>query len=75
LGEPLLSSTLILAGDGEPLCDPEAIKERIGKRLDLILDVGFCADQPTTVIDMAGDDMLLVRRGLGKVPAGVNELD
>jgi tRNA threonylcarbamoyl adenosine modification protein (Sua5/YciO/YrdC/YwlC family) len=75
LGEPLLSSTLILAGDDEPLCDPEEIKEHIGKRLDLILDVGFCADQPTTVIDMAGDDMVLVRRGRGEVPVGVVEQD
>jgi len=75
LGEPLLSSTLILAGDSEPLCDPEDIKSRVGKRLDLILDVGFCADQPTTVIDMAGDDMVLVRRGLGEVPVGVFEAD
>ncbi|MDD2893965.1 MAG: L-threonylcarbamoyladenylate synthase [Halothiobacillaceae bacterium] len=75
LGEPLLSSTLILAGDCEPLCDSDEIKAALGKRVDLILDVGFCADQPTTVIDMAGDDMLLVRRGLGEVPAGVVEID
>jgi tRNA threonylcarbamoyl adenosine modification protein (Sua5/YciO/YrdC/YwlC family) len=71
LGEPMLTSSLILAGDEQPLCDPEEIKTRIGKRVDLILDVGFCADQPTTVIDMAGDTMLLVRQGLGEVPVGV----
>lgn len=71
LGEPMLSSSLILAGDEQPLCDPEEIKARIGKRVDLILDVGFCADQPTTVIDMAGDTMLLVRQGLGELPVGV----
>ena len=75
LGEPLLSSTLILAGDHEPLCDPDDIKARVGKRLDMILDVGFCADQPTTVIDMAGDQMRLVRHGRGEVPAGVLEPD
>jgi tRNA threonylcarbamoyl adenosine modification protein (Sua5/YciO/YrdC/YwlC family) len=71
LGEPMLTSSLILAGDEQPLCDPEEIKMRIGKRVDLILDVGFCADQPTTVIDMAGDAMLLVRQGLGELPVGV----
>ena len=75
LGEPLLSSSLILAGDTSPLCDPEEIKVRVGKRLDLILDAGFCVDQPTTVIDMAGEAWLLVRRGLGEVPVGVVDSD
>ncbi len=73
LGEPLLSSTLILAGDDAPLCDAEEIAARVGQRLDLILDAGFCADQPTTVIDMAGDALRLVRRGRGDVPSGVME--
>ncbi|MEW5837590.1 MAG: L-threonylcarbamoyladenylate synthase [Pseudomonadota bacterium] len=73
LGEPLLSSSLILSGQSEPLCDPDEIKVALGKRVDLILDVGYCADQPTTVIDMAGDAMLLVRKGRGSVPPGLDE--
>ena len=42
LREPILSSTLILAGDAAPLNDPEEIRERAGKRLDAILDAGAC---------------------------------
>ncbi|TQV64103.1 MAG: threonylcarbamoyl-AMP synthase [Halothiobacillaceae bacterium] len=71
LGEPLLSTSLILPDEAEPLCEAWAIDDRIGHRLDLILDVGFCADRSTTVIDMAGEDYVLVRRGRGDVPVGV----
>lgn len=74
-GEPILSNSLILAGETEPLCDAYEIDDKIGKRIDLILDVGFCADHPTTVIDMAGTDYILVRRGRGEVPAGIEEAE
>ncbi|MEW6445978.1 MAG: L-threonylcarbamoyladenylate synthase [Pseudomonadota bacterium] len=74
-GEPILSNSLILAGEREPLTDAHEIDERAGRRLDLILDVGFCADRPTTVIDMAGDVPVLVRRGRGEVPVGVEEAE
>lgn len=73
LGEPMLSTSLILPDEAEPLCEAWDIEDRIGNQLDLILDVGFCADHPTTVIDMAGQDYVLVRRGRGEVPAGVIE--
>ncbi len=73
LGEPMLSTSLILPGAGEPLCDPHEIDASLGKRVDLILDVGFCADQPTTVIDLSGAAPVLIRRGRGEVPAGVEE--
>lgn len=75
LGEPLLSTSLILPDESEPLCDPHDINERIGNRVELILDVGFCADHPTTVIDMANGAPVLVRRGRGEVPAGVEEAE
>jgi tRNA threonylcarbamoyl adenosine modification protein (Sua5/YciO/YrdC/YwlC family) len=67
LDEPLLSSTLILADDDEPLNDAEEIRSRLGKRVDLILDGGACGNLPTTVIDLSGAEPLLVRRGKGSV--------
>ncbi|MGB9577679.1 MAG: L-threonylcarbamoyladenylate synthase [Halothiobacillaceae bacterium] len=75
LGEPLLSTSLILPDESEPLCDPYDIDDRIGNRVELILDVGFCADHPTTVIDLSGGTPVLVRRGRGAVPAGVEEAE
>ncbi len=67
LNEPLLSSTLILAGDDEPLNDAEEIRSRLGTRVDLILDGGACGNLPTTVIDLSGEEPLLVRRGKGSI--------
>jgi tRNA threonylcarbamoyl adenosine modification protein (Sua5/YciO/YrdC/YwlC family) len=67
LNEPLLSSTLILADDDEPLNDAEEIRTRLGKRVDLILDGGACGNLPTTVIDLSGAEPLLVRRGKGSI--------
>lgn len=73
LGEPILCTSLILPDEQEPLCDPHDIEERIGNRIELILDVGFCADHPTTVIDLSSGTPLLLRRGRGEVPPGVEE--
>ena len=67
LNEPLLSSTLILADDDEPLNDAEEIRSRLGNRVDLILDGGACGNLPTTVIDLSGVEPLLVRRGKGSI--------
>lgn len=65
LNEPLLSSTLMLPGDDEPLNDAEEIRARLDHQLDLILDGGACGVEPTTVIDLSGDEPILVRRGKG----------
>jgi len=65
LGEPILSSTLILPGGTEPLNDVDAIKSALGTRLDLIIDAGPCPAQPTTVIDLAAVPPVIVRRGGG----------
>jgi len=65
LEQPLLSSTLILPGDEEPLNDPEAINDRIGKQLDLVIDGGACSMAMTTVVDLTGDEPELVRVGRG----------
>ena len=65
LAEPLLGVTLILPGEDEPLTDPDEIRERLAKVVDLVIDGGACSLQPTTVIDLTGDDAVLVRQGRG----------
>jgi len=65
LGEPIMSSTLILPGDELPLNDADEIVERLGSRLDAVLDGGSCGIEPTTVIDLAARPPVVVRRGRG----------
>lgn len=66
LGEPMLSCTLILPEDDEPLTDPYEIRDRLDYAVDLIIDGGWCGTEPTTVIDMT-DGVELVRQGRGEV--------
>lgn len=65
LGQPLISTTLILPDDGEAVNDAQAIRERIEKQLDLIIDGGACPLEPTTVIDLTGAEPVLIRHGRG----------
>lgn len=51
----------------EPLTDPEQVRERLAKFVDLVIDGGACSLVPTTVIDMTGDTPELVRQGRGDV--------
>ena len=67
LGEPILSCTLMLPDDDVPLSDADDIAEKIGKRVDLIIDSGHCEPESTTVLDLTGDEMVVVREGKGKV--------
>lgn len=67
LNEPLLSSTLIMPGDENPLNDAEAIRNRLEHEVDLILDGGACGIEPTTVIDLSGPEPILVRKGKGDI--------
>ncbi|HHH36113.1 MAG TPA: threonylcarbamoyl-AMP synthase [Gammaproteobacteria bacterium] len=67
LGEPMLSVTLVLPGEDLPLTDPEEIRERLGKQLDVIIDGGYCGHEPTTVIDLTGETPEVLRRGRGDV--------
>ncbi len=67
LGEPLLSTTLILPGDELPLHEAEDIRERLDRQVDLILDGGATGLEPTTVIDLTGEAPQLVRKGKGEV--------
>lgn len=65
LGEPLVSSTLILPGAEEPLTQGWEIKERLDHVLDGVLDAGDCGKEPTTVVDLSGDEPEVLRRGAG----------
>jgi len=65
LGEPILSSTLMLPDENEPLNDATEIRERLERKLDLILDAGACSLEPTTVIDLAESAPVVTRLGRG----------
>lgn len=67
LGEPMLSSTLMLPGADQALNDGAEIREHLDQELDLILDSGAVGLEPTTVIDLSGAAPVLVRRGKGEV--------
>ncbi len=67
LGEPLLSSTLILPGETAALADPFEIREKLDSQLDLVIDGGIIHYQPTTVI-ACGDKIEIVRQGIGQAP-------
>lgn len=72
LGEPLLTSTLIVAGDELPLTEGWEIRDRLDPLLELILDGGRCGVEPTTIIDLTGPLPVLVRAGLGSpAPFGI----
>ncbi|PZP34446.1 MAG: threonylcarbamoyl-AMP synthase [Roseateles depolymerans] len=66
VGEPLLSTTLILPGEDEPMNDASAVCDRLDKQLQVVVDAGACPAQPTTVLDLSqGDEPVLVRPGRG----------
>ncbi|AIR96514.1 L-threonylcarbamoyladenylate synthase [Streptomyces glaucescens] len=65
LGEPLLSSTLLLPDEDEPMTQGWEIKDRLDHVVDAVLDSGDCGTEPTTVIDFSGGDVEIVRRGAG----------
>lgn len=65
LGEPMMSVSLILPGDGEPMTDPYDIRDTLERDLDLVIDGGYCGMELTTVVDMEGDEPVITRQGLG----------
>ncbi|AJK47088.1 L-threonylcarbamoyladenylate synthase [Burkholderia plantarii] len=73
LGEPLLGTTLILPPDTDPLNDPEEIRERLEKQVDLVIDGGACPREPSTIVDLTGTEPVLVRAGRGPLePFGLS---
>ena len=65
LGEPLFSSTLIMPGEEEAMADPEDIRDRLEKEVDLIIDAGILTYEPTTIIGFTGDSPEIIRQGKG----------
>ena len=65
LGEPLLSSTLILPGEKDPMTDGWAVKEELDHVVDVVIDSGECGTEPTTVVDLSSGSAEVVRVGAG----------
>jgi tRNA threonylcarbamoyl adenosine modification protein (Sua5/YciO/YrdC/YwlC family) len=68
-GQPLLATTLIAPGETEPMNDAHEIRARFQHQLQAVIDAGACPMQPTTVIDLSGDEPVLVRQGRGDAQA------
>lgn len=64
-GTPLLATTLITAGETEPQNDAQQIRERYERLVAGVIDAGACALEPTTVIDLTGDEPEVIRQGRG----------
>jgi tRNA threonylcarbamoyl adenosine modification protein (Sua5/YciO/YrdC/YwlC family) len=67
LNEPMLSTTLALPGDAAPLADPEEIRRRLERRVDLIVAAGSCDNEPSTLIDLSSDEPQVLRKGKGSL--------
>ena len=65
LGEPLLSSTLLMPGEDEPMTQGWEIKEALDHVVDAVIDSGDCGTEPTTVIDFSDDEVDVIRVGAG----------
>lgn len=69
LGEPLMSSTLLLPGDDLPITDPEDVWQRLQGQVEIMIDGGNCGVEPTSVIDLTGSYPVIVREGKGDTSA------
>ncbi|HTF95628.1 MAG TPA: L-threonylcarbamoyladenylate synthase [Cellvibrio sp.] len=65
LGEPLMSSSLLMPGEEYPMTDPYDIRDSLEHFVDLVIDGGYCGLEPTTVIDLTADAPELIRQGKG----------
>jgi tRNA threonylcarbamoyl adenosine modification protein (Sua5/YciO/YrdC/YwlC family) len=65
LDEPLFSSTLLLPEHDDPMSDPEDIRDRLEKDVELVIDSGVVPYNPTTIIDLTGTHPEIVRQGVG----------
>lgn len=74
LGEPLMSSTLILQGELFPMSDAKDIREALEHQLELVIDGGHCVFEPTTVVTLQNGLVNVVRKGRGELaPLGLPE--
>jgi len=65
LGEPMLSTSLILPNEDQPLCDPYEIRESLEHELDLVIDGGFCGFEESTIVSLEEGVPVLIREGAG----------
>ncbi|GAM62423.1 yciO family [Vibrio ishigakensis] len=65
LGEPMMSTSLILPGNDVAESDPEEIRDKLEHAVDLIINGGYLGEQPTTVIDFSDEDPVVLRQGAG----------
>jgi tRNA threonylcarbamoyl adenosine modification protein (Sua5/YciO/YrdC/YwlC family) len=67
LDAPMLSATLWLPGDSQPLSDGAFIRSRLERELELVIDAGVCGVEPSTLIDLTGETPLVMRKGAGSL--------
>ncbi|MAA71505.1 MAG: threonylcarbamoyl-AMP synthase [Bermanella sp.] len=67
VGEPILSTSLIMPGDDMPLSDPYEIRQMLEHAVDLVVDGGYCGIEATTVVDMTGEVYEITRQGVGQM--------
>lgn len=67
LGEPLMSTTLILPGESQAEFDPDEIRQKLEKQVGLIIHGGYLGEQPTTVVDLSDGDVMILREGSGDI--------
>lgn len=65
LGEPIMSTTLIMPDEELPLTDPYDIRDLLEHAVDLVIDGGYCGMDPTTVLNLTDDEVVVVRKGAG----------
>ncbi len=67
LGEPIMSTSLIMPGEELPLIDPYEIRDLLQHEVDLVIDGGYCGMEATSVINLVDDVPVVIRRGSGDV--------
>ena len=67
LGEPIMSTSLIMPGEELPLIDPYEIRDLLQHEVDLVIDGGYCGMEATTVINLIDDVPVVIRRGAGSI--------
>jgi len=67
LGEPIMTTSLIMPGDDMPLSDPYDIRQMLEHAVDLVIDGGYCGIEATTVVDMTGEVYEITRQGVGQM--------
>ena len=67
LGEPIMTTSLIMPGEDTPMSDPYEIRQTLEHALDLVIDGGYCGFEATTVLNMTDDEYEITRQGVGVI--------